>query len=114
MGSIIIIGQMQVWLFLVFCINFSAFSAEYSSAAEYSSVAEYSSAAEYNSVADYGQADSNPCPAGWVQATFVDMGCLFFNYELQLGGCNWEAANLYCQAQHNASLVEIFTEEQQD
>merc|ERR1711892_72599 len=52
--------------------------------------------------------EENPCPDKWVQATFVNMGCLLFNATTSY---HMEQANVYCQEQ-NASLVEIQTEEQ--
>ena len=44
----------------------------------------------------------SPCPHNWVDATFVDLGCL-----------PWEQANIYCH-EENATLIEILTEEQLD
>ena len=52
-----------------------------------------------------------PCPYGWVDGTFVDMGCLFFN--LTEGyGMTWSESMKSCQLGHqNAFAVEIiFTE----
>lgn len=48
--------------------------------------------------------ESNPCPEGWIQATFVDMGCLLPNRTEAL---TWDAANVYCQREENATLVDI-------
>merc|ERR1712080_507304 len=52
---------------------------------------------------------SNPCPHGWVPATYVDMGCLKFN---TTDAMSWYDANTYCQQIENGSLVEIQTAEQ--
>merc|ERR1712215_164923 len=57
------------------------------------------------------QIEENPCPVGWVQATWVDMGCLYFN---NTHNFTWIEANAYCQGDLNATLVEITTEEQYD
>ena len=51
----------------------------------------------------------NPCPSDWVQATFVDMDCLYFEPTERF---SWDAAAAYCQTVQNASLLEIYTEEQ--
>merc|ERR1711872_607490 len=53
----------------------------------------------------------NPCPPHWIQATWVDMGCLLFNSTTPL---TTHEASSYCQKQENAILVEIQTEEQLD
>jgi hypothetical protein len=53
----------------------------------------------------------NPCPKHWIQATWVEMGCLLFN---STTAYTWEEANNYCQDKENASLVEIYTEEQHE
>ena len=50
------------------------------------------------------------CPPHWVQATWVNMGCLLFNSATPL---TWLEASSYCQAQERAVLVEILTGEQQ-
>merc|ERR1712183_826761 len=50
----------------------------------------------------------NPCEEGWIQATWVDMGCLLFDSGTTL---TWEAACYHCQTK-DAALVEITTEEQ--
>merc|ERR550519_406365 len=52
---------------------------------------------------------SNPCPHGWVPATYVDMGCLKFNTTNPM---TWYDANTYCQKVENGILVEIQTAEQ--
>merc|ERR1719500_89196 len=52
--------------------------------------------------------DGGECPEHWVQASWVDMGCLLFNSTKLY---TWEAANNYCQSEA-ASLLEIHTEEQ--
>jgi hypothetical protein len=50
----------------------------------------------------------NPCPDDWLQATFVNMGCLLFNTTTPY---NWEEANVFCQ-EKAGTLVEIHTAEQ--
>ena len=52
------------------------------------------------------------CPTGWVDASFVDMGCLYFN---STKGMTWDDAVSSCHiATTNSSLVEITTEAQMD
>merc|ERR1712126_436427 len=55
---------------------------------------------------------SGSCPSGWVDdASFVDMGCLFFNSTKALA--SWDDSASMCQmATPNASLVEILNETQ--
>ena len=52
----------------------------------------------------------NPCPPSWIQATFVDMGCLFFGTDLY----SWDLAGSFCQKEKNATLVEIINAVQFD
>merc|ERR1719369_302420 len=52
--------------------------------------------------------DAGECPEHWVQASWVNMGCLLFNSTKDY---NWEQANNYCQSE-GASLLEVHTEEQ--
>ena len=55
---------------------------------------------------------SGPCPEQWTDASFVDMGCLFFNVTHPL---SWIDANEHCQMkmpERNSSLVDIRTAEQ--
>merc|ERR1711936_1224781 len=52
---------------------------------------------------------SGVCPDKWVDATFVDMGCLYFNSSAALP---WDETNSLCQMTSNATLVEIRTEMQ--
>ena len=47
------------------------------------------------------------CPEKWIDASFVEMGCLLFN---STTAYTWEKANYYCQSKHNATLLEITTE----
>merc|ERR1712051_591343 len=49
------------------------------------------------------------CPDKWVDATFVDMGCLYFNSTKAL---TWDDANSLCQMGSNSTLLEITTEMQ--
>merc|ERR1711971_1312440 len=47
------------------------------------------------------------CPEDWTDASFVDMGCLYFNNTERL---DWMEANEYCQTrlpELNSSLVEL-------
>ena len=58
------------------------------------------------------QAESkNTCPDKWVDATFVDLGCLYFNTTEPL---TWDDASSMCQMVSNATLVEIKTETQME
>merc|ERR1712179_332267 len=53
--------------------------------------------------------EDTSCPPHWVQASWVDMGCLLFNSTTPL---TWLEANIYCQTMENSYSVEIQTEEQ--
>ena len=55
--------------------------------------------------------EKNICADGWIQATWVDLGCVLFNSTKIL---NWEEANIACQEVENGRLLEIRTEEQLD
>ena len=44
------------------------------------------------------------CPSPWVDGTILDLGCLLFNSTM---GYTWEGANVYCQGEENATLVEM-------
>ena len=55
------------------------------------------------------QTTSN-CPDKWLDASFVDMGCLHFNTTQDL--VTWEKANALCQMSSNSTLVDISTEVQ--
>ena len=51
--------------------------------------------------------ESGSCPEDWTDASFVDMGCLYFNNTERL---DWMEANEYCQTrvpELNSSLVEL-------
>merc|ERR1712113_417503 len=52
---------------------------------------------------------SGACPDKWLDASFMEMGCLFFNNTL---GVNWEEANVVCKMTPNATLVDIQSEMQ--
>merc|ERR1712241_902242 len=52
---------------------------------------------------------SATCPDKWLDASFVQMGCLFFN---NTAGVNWEEANVICEKYSDATLVDIRTEMQ--
>merc|ERR1711915_149670 len=49
------------------------------------------------------------CEAGWLDATWVDMGGLLFYSGAAM---TWEKANDHCQKQEDAKLVEATTEDQ--
>ena len=51
---------------------------------------------------------SRACEPGWTDASFVDMGCLFFNTTLVH---YWEA-NEFCRWEQTAGLMELDTREQ--
>merc|ERR1712226_1730243 len=55
------------------------------------------------------ESGTSTCPEKWIDASFVDMGCLLFNSTTTM---DWESANTYCQGAPNATLVEIATEMQ--
>ena len=57
-------------------------------------------------VQDGGETKSN-CPEKWLDASFVEMGCLFFN---STEGMTWEDANLACQRSSNSTSVVITSE----
>merc|ERR1712018_155965 len=52
---------------------------------------------------------SGNCPDKWVDASFVDMGCLYFN---TTAGMTWDDANSMCQMGSNSTLLEITSEMQ--
>merc|ERR1712156_876664 len=54
---------------------------------------------------------SATCPDKWLDASFVEMGCLFFNNTLEV---SWEEANVICQMNSNSTLVDIQSEMQMD
>ena len=58
-----------------------------------------------------GEVVGRSCPDKWVDASFVDMGCLMFYSNSSM---TWEEANVYCQESHKATLVEFGTQEQLD
>merc|ERR1712228_564674 len=47
---------------------------------------------------------TNPCPAGWLDATHVSGGCLLFNSTNSIPCLD---ANKYCQEYENTRLLEI-------
>merc|ERR1711990_936517 len=54
---------------------------------------------------------SGGCPDGWGDASFVGMGCLYFNSTEALS--SWDATSSMCQtATPSSTLVEITSEEQ--
>merc|ERR1712004_592743 len=52
---------------------------------------------------------SGQCPDKWQDASFMEMGCLFFNNTVAV---NWEEANVICEMTPNATLVDIQSEVQ--
>merc|ERR1712004_52080 len=52
---------------------------------------------------------SEACPEKWLDASFMEMGCLFFN---NTAGGSWEEAYISCKKYSNATLVEIQSEMQ--
>merc|ERR1712004_296194 len=50
---------------------------------------------------------SATCPDKWLDASFVEMGCLFFN---NTAAVDWEEANVICEKYSNATLVDIQSE----
>merc|ERR1719266_207530 len=61
-------------------------------------------------VQDGGEAQSQTksnCPEKWLDASFVEMGCLFFNSTASM---TWEDANLACQRSSNSTSVVITSE----
>merc|ERR1712088_520724 len=70
------------------------------------------SAFEHGETALLSQAQSQSmgnCPENWLDASFMDMGCLYFNTTQSL---TWDNANTVCQMTTNSSLVDIVTEMQ--
>merc|ERR1712156_615982 len=53
---------------------------------------------------------SDACPEKWLDASFVEMGCLFFNNTAP--SADWEEANVICEKYSNATLVDIQSEMQ--
>ena len=45
-------------------------------------------------IADENAMEENPCPVNWIQATWVDLGCILFDSSLAY---NWDEANAFCQ-----------------
>merc|ERR1712156_184236 len=52
---------------------------------------------------------SGACPDKWLDASFMEMGCLFFNNTVAV---DWEEANVVCKMTPNATLVDIQSEMQ--
>merc|ERR1712018_974324 len=52
---------------------------------------------------------SGTCPDKWVDATFVDEGCLYFNNTESM---TWDDANSMCQMVSKSTLLEITSEMQ--
>ena len=45
---------------------------------------------------------SGACPDKWLDASFMEMGCLFFN---NTAAVNWEEANVVCKKYSKSTLV---------
>ena len=52
---------------------------------------------------------SGDCPEGWLDASFIGMGCLVFN---NTASVTWEEANVICKKYSNAALIDIQSEMQ--
>merc|ERR1712004_238634 len=52
---------------------------------------------------------SGQCPEKWLDASFMEMGCLFFNNTEPM---TWEEAYISCKKYSNATLVDIQSEMQ--
>ena len=52
---------------------------------------------------------SAACPDNWLDASFMEMGCLFFN---NTAAVNWEEANMVCKKYSKSTLVDIQLEMQ--
>ena len=52
---------------------------------------------------------SDACPDNWLDASFMEMGCLFFN---NTAAVNWEEANMVCKKYSKSTLVDIQLEMQ--
>ena len=65
--------------------------------------------ASWSRLAERKAGVSGNCPDKWFDASFVDMGCLFFN---NTAAVTWEEANVICHKYSNSSLVEIQSEMQ--
>ena len=52
---------------------------------------------------------SGACPHEWLDASFMEMGCLFFN---NTAAVNWEEANMVCKKYSKSTLVDIQSEMQ--
>merc|ERR550519_65094 len=62
------------------------------------------------------ESDADPtvkssCPRGWIVATYINMSCLKFNTSSIM---TWFEANIYCQQDEKAALVEVLTGEQME
>merc|ERR1711894_127237 len=53
--------------------------------------------------------EESTCPDKWVDASFVEMGCLYFNSTQAL---HWDEANSMCQMGSNSTLLAITSEMQ--
>ena len=52
---------------------------------------------------------SGDCPHKWLDASFLEVGCLFFN---DTAAVNWEEANMVCKKYSKSTLVDIQSEMQ--
>merc|ERR1712037_890581 len=70
------------------------------------------SASKHGGTALLSQAQSQSkgnCPEKWFDASFLEMGCLYFNTTQAF---TWDDANTMCQMNTNSTLVDIVTEMQ--
>merc|ERR1712038_1449585 len=66
-------------------------------------------AASESKLAERKAGVSGNCPDKWFDASFLEMGCLFFN---NTASVNWEEANVICHKYSNSTLVDIQSEMQ--
>jgi len=50
-----------------------------------------------------------PCPEGWIDASYMDLGCIFFANR----GFDWPEADRYCQ-DNSSALIEIYSQAHMD
>merc|ERR1712126_473142 len=66
----------------------------------------------YGSDTDTSVEVSSNCKEGWMDASSLNMGCLYFNHS-DANGVSWFDASTYCY-DHNSYLLEIQTVDQLD
>merc|ERR1719187_1730573 len=50
-----------------------------------------------------------PCPEGWMDASYMDLGCIFFANR----GFSWADADNYCQ-ENSSALIEVYSQTHMD